>query len=63
MRPANASIIRIETPASRGVPGSRRDDQVRVVLRQRLLDADGIVAMYVDFGSQNQERLHQVVGE
>ena len=53
----------IDTPASRGVPGPGRDHQVRVIRRQRLLDVDGIVAVHIDFGSQNQERLHQVVGE
>ena len=44
-------------------PGTRRNDQVGVILRQACIDGDGVVAMHVDLGSQHQEGLHQVVGE
>jgi len=36
---------------------------MRVMSRERLLHVDGVVAVYVNFSSQNQECLHQVVGE
>src|SRR3984957_8109956 len=43
--------------------GSGRNDQMRMLLRERLLDRDGVVAVYVDVRTQHQKGLHQVVGE
>src|ERR1700722_5795705 len=43
--------------------GSGRNDQMRMLLRERFLDRDGVVAVHVDVRAQHQKGLHQVVGE
>src|SRR5207244_12508676 len=52
-------------PISRIVrrPGTGRDAQVRGCERARLLRGERVVAVDTHLSSQDQERLHQVVGE
>ena len=61
--PANARIMSMETPASYGVPGPGEMHRCVGPQRLRLLHRDLVVAAHVDFRAENQERLHQVVGE
>src|SRR4029453_15949060 len=51
----NAGIVRSARPG--------RDRKVCRLEGPRLLDADGIVAIHAHVGTENKERLHQVIGE
>src|SRR5882724_10127479 len=60
MRPANARTMSMDTPASYGVPGP---GEMRGCERLRLLPRERVVAVDAHLRAEDQERLHQVVGE